>query len=309
MKRLDIETVKQEFISRGYEPLFDEYKNDKQKLAYRCPKHPDEKLEISLNSLRAGHGCWKCGRKRSADKQRVSIGTARQDFIDRGYEPLFDEYKNNKQKLAYRCPKHPNEKLEISLDELKHGHGCPYCGGNAKITLEEARQDFIDRGYEPLFDEYENDKQKLAYRCPKHPDEKLEISLNSLRAGHGCWKCGNESKMEQETSEYLTTHNYRFRAQYNLSGTKMRFDFMLLDNNDNPKIAIELNGRQHYEPVRFGGISLKRAKQNFISQQKRDQLKRDWCAKEGIKLIEIPYYDFDLDKYFSLLNNSYCISE
>jgi hypothetical protein len=236
-KKIDIETARQEFISRGYEPLFVEYENARQKLAYRCPKHPDEKLEISLDDLKHGKGCWKCGRKRSADKRRTSIEKARQDFIDHGYEPLFDEYKDNKQKLPYRCPKHPNEKLEISLDNLKHGHGC--------------------------------------------------------------WRCGKESKMEQETSEYLTTHNFHFDAQYYLPGTKMRFDFMLLDNNSNPKTAIELNGQQHYEPVQFGGISLKRAKRNFVDQQKRDNYKRKWCQENSINLIEIPYDDFDLQKYLA----------
>jgi hypothetical protein len=231
--------------------------------------------------------------------KRLDIKTVKQEFISRGYEPLFDGYKNNRQKLPYRCPKHPNEKLEIRLDDLKHGCGCPYCSGTAKITLEEARQDFIDRGYEPLFDTYKNTGQKLPYRCPKHPNEKLEISLDNLKHGHGCWRCGKESKMEQETSEYLTTHNFHFDAQYNLPGTRMRFDFMLLDNNGNPKIAIELNGRQHYEPVRFGGISLKRAKRNFVAQQERDNYKQKWCQENSINLIEIPYDDFDLQKYLT----------
>jgi hypothetical protein len=293
MKKLDIETVKQEFISRGYEPLFDEYKDNRQMLAYRCPKHPDKELKIRLGDLKRGRGCRYCG-----GTAKITLEETRQEFISRGYEPLFDEYKDNRQMLAYRCPKHPDKELKIRLDDLKRGRGCRYCGGTAKITLEETRQEFISRGYEPLFDEYENAHQKLAYRCPKHPDEKLEISLNNLKRGRGCPFCAS-SKMEKQTNEYLTTHNFHFNAQYYLPGTKMRFDFMLLDNNGNPKIAIELNGQQHYEPVRFGGISLKRAKQNFISQQKRDQLKQKWCQENSINLIEIPYDDFDLQKYLS----------
>lgn len=50
---------------------------------------------------------------------------------------------------------------------------------------------------------------------------------------------------------------------------------------------------QHYEPVRFGSISLDQAKNNFKIQQIYDNFKRDYAKLHNIQLLEIPYWDFD----------------
>lgn len=70
------------------------------------------------------------------------------------------------------------------------------------------------------------------------------------------------------------------------SGTKLRFDFYLCINNK--RICIELDGIQHYQPVeRFGG------EKEFIRVQKYDKRKDDYCEIHGIKLIRIPYTEYD----------------
>lgn len=53
------------------------------------------------------------------------------------------------------------------------------------------------------------------------------------------------------------------------------------------KLAVEVQGRQHYEYVpHFHGET---HKFGFIKSQKRDQLKRQWCELNNITLIELPY--------------------
>lgn len=52
------------------------------------------------------------------------------------------------------------------------------------------------------------------------------------------------------------------------------------------KIAIEYQGKQHFEPIElFGGI------ENFKLQQKRDEIKKELSQKHGIKLIYINYWE------------------
>ena len=52
------------------------------------------------------------------------------------------------------------------------------------------------------------------------------------------------------------------------------------------KIAIEYQGKQHFEPIElFGGI------ENFKLQQKRDEIKKVLSQKHGIKLICINYWE------------------
>lgn len=64
----------------------------------------------------------------------------------------------------------------------------------------------------------------------------------------------------------------------------LRFDFYLSDYN----ILIEYNGKQHYYSIPyFGGEdTLKRQKVN-------DAIKEKYCQDNNIKLIRIPYWDFN----------------
>ena len=68
------------------------------------------------------------------------------------------------------------------------------------------------------------------------------------------------------------------------------YDFKIY-NKDSTFFLCEVQGEQHYKDILFlGGLEY---------NQSRDKIKRDYCEKKGIKLIEIPYYDIDnLDKYF-----------
>ena len=62
-----------------------------------------------------------------------------------------------------------------------------------------------------------------------------------------------------------------------------KFDFFV-----NNKYLIEFDGIQHFD-VRFGWNS----KENFENTQKRDKFKDDWCKKNNIPLIRIPYTKLD----------------
>lgn len=64
-------------------------------------------------------------------------------------------------------------------------------------------------------------------------------------------------------------------------------------------VAIEYDGRQHYEYVPFFH---KNNQENFVKQKQRDAFKRDACSRYGITLIEIPYtvHKEDLYNYITL---------
>lgn len=55
--------------------------------------------------------------------------------------------------------------------------------------------------------------------------------------------------------------------------------------NDKLKIAVEYNGKQHYEFCPY----FHKNEDHFIKQQERDLLKNELCIKNGIKLINIHY--------------------
>lgn len=61
------------------------------------------------------------------------------------------------------------------------------------------------------------------------------------------------------------------------------FDFKII--NKDSFILLEYDGEQHYKPI-YGEDRLK-------LQQKRDQIKNNYCKKNNIKLYRIPYTDFN----------------
>ena len=69
---------------------------------------------------------------------------------------------------------------------------------------------------------------------------------------------------------------------------KLRFDFYLPHHN----VVIEYDGKQHFQPVKiFGG------KEEFRKVKNRNKLKDDFCLENRIKMIRIPYWENDIEKY------------
>lgn len=98
------------------------------------------------------------------------------------------------------------------------------------------------------------------------------------------------SRGEIKIFEILQQANLPFEEEYSFpdlvssSGTPLRFDFAVFDDDGEIDFLIEYQGVQHYLPKsKFGGI------EGLRKQQYRDMLKREYCKKHDIKLIAIPY--------------------
>ena len=69
---------------------------------------------------------------------------------------------------------------------------------------------------------------------------------------------------------------------------KLVFDFYIPSLN----ICIEYDGEGHYKPFRFSKD--KKAMQKKLEEtQIRDKIKDKYCKENNIKLIRIPYFEFD----------------
>ena len=82
---------------------------------------------------------------------------------------------------------------------------------------------------------------------------------------------------------------YSFNKCRGTTGTLLRFDFYIPSLN----ICIEFDGKQHYIPVRFGGISHEAAVEALATCQKNDQIKNEYCEANDIPLLRIPYMRLD----------------
>lgn len=117
--------------------------------------------------------------------------------------------------------------------------------------------------------------------------------LSNVKYNQNKIKRENRSIGEQLVYEFLTNNTYSFIEQHTFDNckyvNKLRYDFYLEEYN----LLIEVQGKQHYEPVCFGGISKEAAIINFELQQLRDNAKREYCKKYNIELLEIPYWEFN----------------
>lgn len=101
-----------------------------------------------------------------------------------------------------------------------------------------------------------------------------------IRGDTGCPKCRKSmSKGESLIAHLLDENGIQYSIEKGLSNGQ-RFDFYI--EYSNHKIAIELNGIQHYEEVEFFKTPLKVC-------QERDQRKQQYCLEHGIEMIVIPY--------------------
>jgi hypothetical protein len=198
-------------------------------------------------------------------------------------------------KVTITCPEHGD--FEQKPNNHLNGQKCPNCNNIVKLLLckennlrknLEKKNEFIKRAkevhgdkYDYSLSEYINARIKLRIICPIHG--KFEQSpFNHLR-GTGCPIC-NQSKGERDISNYLTDKNIHFTTQKTFDGCKdkrkLPFDFYLPEFNT----CIEFNGRQHYEVIdNWGGL------EGLEDQQKKDDIKKNYCLNNKINLIIIKH--------------------
>jgi hypothetical protein len=96
------------------------------------------------------------------------------------------------------------------------------------------------------------------------------------------WDSPSRSKIQYKVKKILEDlwRGHVVFEEFPVAGTRMSLDFY----NANKKIAIEVQGKQHFKYVpHFHGKN----KINFISQLRRDSQKKEFCEINKIKLVEI----------------------
>lgn len=164
---------------------------------------------------------------------------------------------------------------------------------------------------EPIKIDWEKSgKGKSAYwlcKCHKCNSNTLKsISAKSLKDGHSTTcGCSNISRGEEKIKLILSNNNIDFIPQYSFKDCRgkndsyLRFDFLVIWNDQ--QYLIEYQGEQHFKAIKVWG-----GEEGLLLRQKNDNIKREYCRKNNIPLIEINYWDYNLinDNYLiNLLNN------
>lgn len=282
MKKHSQEYVEEYYAKYGYE-IISTYKNLNAPLKMKCPfGHITETM--SFASFRKGCRCPICSRR-----AKLTYEFVKEQFEKEGYLLLSKIYKNANTKLKTICPK--GHKWEVTYGHFYSGKRCGECDKTKKLTYEFVKSEFEKRGYKLLSEEYIKAQSPLIVECPNgHVTD--TISWANFSKWQGCKIC-KESKGEKRISNFLIKNSINYIREKRFPDCRDRytlpFDFYLPNYN----ICIEYDGGQHYKPVDFSGGDYDRGVVNLFETKKRDTIKNKFCRKNNIKLIRIPYWDFD----------------
>ena len=306
----------EQFIERLYErnknaeniEILEKYQGSQTKIKCRC-KIDNHEWTVKPNNLLNGKGCPMCYNNRRGN----SLRKTHEEFIKELAEinpniEILGGYINTMTKILCKCKIDNHIWESIPSDLLNSYYGCPKCANRHRNDgLRKTHEEFIKELAEinpniEVLGKYVNNITKILCKCKIDNHIWESIPTNLLR-GKGCSKC-NSSKGEKAIVEYLERRNIENISQYKFEGCKFKytlpFDFYIPRFN----VAIEYDGRDHYEIfTRSNNETYEEAIDRFIDRKIRDTIKTIYCKENNIKLIRIPYWEFDnieniLDKIF-----------
>jgi len=199
-------------------------------------------------------------------------------------------------KIWWICNLNNQHKWKASPNARTNGkHGCPKCAiERTRKTTEEFIKDAIrvhGNKYNYSKVEYKNINSKIIIVCSIHG--KYSQSPNGHLSGRGCSSCSN--KGEGKIKEFLLKYfkNWKIIPNKKIWSTYKKYkhrrfcDFWL--EKDGVKIIVEYDGAQHFKPVQFGGMSLKKAEKALKNYQLKDALDAEFCEENNIYLYRIKY--------------------
>ena len=122
----------------------------------------------------------------------------------------------------------------------------------------------------------------------------IRIMDNKLKTNNtgSCGKCQYHSKGEYQIKQLLEQNNVLFDYDsifpelLQETGRRLRFDFIIYNNDGTLSHFIEFDGNQHHTGMWGGSWS---HLETYETIQERDNIKNNFCKKHNYILIRIPY--------------------
>jgi len=279
------------------------YKNKRIKVKIICHTHGE--FEQFPSHHLEGRGCRQCAFQSRRNSTESFISKAKSIHGDK-YDYSQVSYINARKKITIICPVHG----KFIQKPAKHlsGSGCNDCGyviSSFKIT--KTTEEFIQDAKKIHGDKYDysqinyiNGRTKVKIICKIHGIF-LQVPNDHLISKAQCPSCKWKNMSEVGVILKNTFINWKIIPNKKIWNTFLDYnsrrfcDFWL--EKDNINVMVEYDGQQHFRPVRFGGMSLKKAKKQLVRQKLIDNLDEKFCKHNGIMLHRIKY---DQDKKKSI---------
>lgn len=242
--------------------------------------------------------CPDCALKGRISKRRNKLNDVANIFAEHGLKLISNKYENNM--TIMDCETFDGYKVCVSLNNLIHGKSPTIFSAelNPKHFGYNMRKYIADNEvpceYVGLIDAHGS---KIECRC----DCGELFNTTSLLVRNNqqirCQKCSKkQSSYEWKTEEWLIENGAEFYKQYRFDDCRdcrtLPFDFYLPSKN----ICIEVDGEQHNKEHSI-----------YYSDKtvRHDVIKDEYCKKNGIQLIRIPFYAYDKhNEYKNILSSN-----
>lgn len=280
-------------IANGNYKVLGEYKNAHNKIKIKHKKCSNV-FKITPNHFLRGNRCPRCAKKKRKDKLRKTTSEFKEEVKDitNGNYRLMSEYYDRKTKVTIKHLECGRE-WRIPPRRFISGQRCPFCefekqSREKRLSIDEVKTRIKEAGNDnfKLISNYKNTHTKITLKH-KHCNRKFKVTLNNFIKNPHCRKCGT-SCGEDKIRDLFEKHDIQYEEQATFGKCRnqemLPFDFKI--KLDNKIVLIEYNGIQHYKPVKFfGGYD------KYKRQLKHDEIKKEFCDKNNIELIVIPYYN------------------
>lgn len=288
------------------ELISEKYINSRDFLLFKCKCGRQYKCSWGKFSTRKKDICNICSQKEKSYKRRHSIEFIRKQFAKYGYKPLFDNYINCEIPLLcqdkngyYGYLSYAN--LNCGFDFAPFKTKNPYVIHNIKqyILNNSLRCNLLTDKISKGSVDNLNDTV-LTFECMCKEYYKTTWASFTTNKVDRCPKCSKKkSQYALMTEEYLKSRNYDFKEEFTfpdcMDVSLLYFDYIVY-NQDN-FMLIEVDGQFHYENP-YDESLLK-------GQKRRDKIKNDYCLKNDIHLIRIPYWEYKSDGYKKIIEKGF----
>ena len=193
--------------------------------------------------------------------------------------------------IAWNCKCQCGKIIIVSGSKLRSGEKTS-CSNCKKHFINETNNTYGDLQV-LSFSHVDKKTRKAFWECLCSCGNKCLIAGTDLRQGNktncGCKKI--LSKGAQKIKLLLKELKINFIEEKTFSSCRFpdtnrlaRFDFYLPDYN----IIIEYDGEQHFFYTNHNWDT----KEHFEYTKNHDQFKENWCKKNNIQIIRVPYYDY-----------------
>jgi len=129
-------------------------------------------------------------------KQKLTLEICKKKAASHGGTCLANDYINNRQRMGWRCSE-GHEWTTTVKAVVNQGAWCPFCAGNALLTIVDAQADAIANGGRCLSKEYVNSTEPLDWECDQ--GHHWPASLDAVRnKGTWCPTCAGNIRVTIE---------------------------------------------------------------------------------------------------------------